>query len=97
MRPSMHTAKLTCQLECCMSGCAVCVQDLYVEALDEYKKTVESLRTSLTLLRVPETEWPSTIRTGNNLPAPKKSAALSAFEELERQLEQKRRDAQAAG
>ena len=81
-----------------MSGCAVCVQDLYVEALDEYKKAVDSLRSSLTTLHVPEDEWPAQIRTQNKQPERKKDVALSAFEELERQLlERKKSDAQSMG
>ena len=81
-----------------MSGCAVCVQDLYVEALDEYTKALATLRTSLGLLNVPEDKWPPEVRTGNYVPAPKKNVALSAFEELERQLlERKKAQAQATG
>ena len=72
-----------------MSGCAVCVQDLYVEALDEYTKALATLRTSLSLLNVPEDKWPPEVRTGNYVPAPKKNVALSAFEELEARLKQK--------
>ncbi|KAJ3544061.1 hypothetical protein NM688_g5783 [Phlebia brevispora] len=75
--------------ECCMSGCAICVQDLYIEALEEYKKAVESLRTSLKLLRVPEDEWPADIRTGRKQPKVKKDVSLSAFEELERKLRER--------
>ena len=84
--------------ECCMSGCAVCVQDLYVEALEEYTNALASLRKSLALLNVPEERWPPEIRTGRNIPAPKKDVALSAFAELERQLlERKKTDAHSTG
>ena len=85
-----------------MSGCAICVQDLYAEALDEYKAAVDSLRSSLALMDVPEDQWPANIRTRGSAPAavvPKpQNAALSAFEQLERQLlERKKADAQATG
>lgn len=72
-----------------MSGCAICVQDLYIEALGEYRKAVESLRTSLALLKVPEDQWPPNIRTKSNAPEPPKSVSLSAFEELERRLSER--------
>ncbi|EIW77365.1 hypothetical protein CONPUDRAFT_168309 [Coniophora puteana RWD-64-598 SS2] len=49
--------------ECCMSGCAVCVYDLYDDALNEYRERVESLQTALRANGVPEAEWPARIRT----------------------------------
>ena len=81
-----------------MSGCAICVQDLYAEALDEYKKSVESLRTSLTILHIPEDKWPENIQTGRKQPEVKQSVTLSAFEELERRLkERSQADTQSLG
>ncbi|KAF8548821.1 hypothetical protein OG21DRAFT_1398768, partial [Imleria badia] len=78
--------------ECCMSGCAVCVYDLYEEALAEYKDSVMTLRAALSARRIPETEWPSHIRT---IPTPtsaekSKGAVLDALEEMERALKEKR-------
>jgi len=76
--------------ECCMSGCAVCVYDLYDEARTDYKKSVESLRSSLRLLNVPEDTWPQNIQTApRKLTERKKSVTMSAFEELEMRLKQK--------
>lgn len=81
-----------------MSGCAICVQDLYVEALDEYKKSVESLRTSLAMLHVPEDEWPTSIQPGGKQTKAKPSVSLSVFEELERKLaERSQADTQSSG
>ena len=81
-----------------MSGCAICVQDLYAEALDEYKKSVESLRTSLALLHVPENTWPEILQTGRKHPEVKQNVTLSAFEELERRLkERSQADTQSPG
>ncbi|KAK7678682.1 hypothetical protein QCA50_018264 [Cerrena zonata] len=86
--------------ECCMSGCAICVYDLYNEALEDYNKAVHSLRTSLRTLAIPETEWPAKIRTsqGETKREVKKDTALSAFEEFERQLKmkQERKEQQVA-
>ncbi|KIP09734.1 hypothetical protein PHLGIDRAFT_34249 [Phlebiopsis gigantea 11061_1 CR5-6] len=81
--------------ECCMSGCAVCVQDLYAEALDEYKQAVDALRTSLTTLSVPEGRWPPSIRTSASAgqPPPKQNVTLDAFAELERRLQMKSQSA----
>lgn len=80
-----------------MSGCAVCVQDLYVEALDEYKLAVDSLRTSLRTLRVPEDEWPAHIQTTRSQPAKKPNPVFDAFAEFEARLKQKQEDTQAGG
>lgn len=81
-----------------MSGCAICVQDLYVEALDEYKKAVDSLRSSLTSLNVPEHRWPHSIRASDGAQSEqKKNVAYDAFAELERQLEKKREAASQSG
>ncbi|KAH0834957.1 hypothetical protein J3R83DRAFT_10665 [Lanmaoa asiatica] len=91
---------LTLDIECCMSGCAVCVYDLYEEALAAYKDSVVTLRTALSALHVPETEWPAHIRTGastetHTSPTPttggkSKDVVLGAFEEMERALKEKR-------
>jgi hypothetical protein len=83
-------------VECCMSGCAVCVHDLYQESLDDYHASVAAVRASLADMKVPEDEWPETIRPGaekrTSLPA--LNLSLSAFHEMERALEA-RREAQA--
>lgn len=79
-----------------MSGCAVCVYDLYDEARTDYVMAVDKLRHDLTKLGVPESEWPADIQgsgQGSDLvPAskPSGSASLSAFEQLELALKAKR-------
>lgn len=78
-----------------MSGCAICVHDLYSEALDEYKKAVDNLRTSLKLLRVPEDQWPADIQTSSR--QPKQNVTFNAFEELERRLKEKRAAVSSGG
>ena len=75
-----------------MSGCAVCVHDVFQESLDDYNASVAAVRTSLTDMKVPEDEWPETIRPGASLPA--YNPSLSAFQEMERALKA-RRGAQA--
>ena len=78
--------------ECCMSGCAICVYDLYDEAVKDYNTQVSTIRKSLEALRVPEEQWPSSLRTKRGSgkdTGPKKSVTLSAFEELERRLQEK--------
>jgi len=78
--------------ECCMSGCAVCVHDLYQESLDAYRTSVASVRASLTAMKVPVEQWPETIRPKpegrTHLPA--SSVSLNAFEEMERALKARR-------
>lgn len=79
-----------------MSGCAVCVYDLYEESLLEYKASVEKLRGTLAALSIPEDEWPTHIRTtrtsstGSGTSVRQKGVVLSVFEEMERALEEKR-------
>ncbi|KAN0136848.1 Oxidoreductase-like protein, N-terminal domain containing protein [Lactarius tabidus] len=75
--------------ECCMSGCAVCVYDLYQESLDTYKTAVASVRASLTSMGVRVEQWPENIR----LDLERKTSPqiiLSAFEEMEQKLKAQR-------
>jgi hypothetical protein len=69
-----------------MSGCAVCVNDLYEDALTAYNESVTALRASLTSLGVSEDTWPPEIKRKTRDETPKKSIAFSAFEEMERAL-----------
>lgn len=76
-----------------MSGCAVCVYDLYEESIEHYKESVSALRASLSALNIPESEWPHRIQTKGPLSPEgaleRKNTILSAFEEMERKLEAK--------
>ncbi|KAF7350152.1 Oxidoreductase-like domain-containing protein [Mycena venus] len=75
--------------ECCMSGCAVCVYDLYEESLAAYKESLAAFMSALTSAGIPQEAWPKSVRTIDTT-EPKKSVTLSAFEELERSLKAKR-------
>ncbi|KAG1729507.1 uncharacterized protein EDB91DRAFT_1059958 [Suillus paluster] len=77
--------------ECCMSGCAICVYDLYEESLEAYKESIATLRSSLSALSIPESEWPVRVRTNIPTTAKRNEVILSAFEEMERQLKEKRK------
>ncbi|KAJ8095546.1 hypothetical protein PM082_023073 [Marasmius tenuissimus] len=79
--------------ECCMSGCAVCVYDLYEESLTAYKDSVAKVKGTLTSMGVPENDWPGSLTEGGNSIPRKKDVTLSAFEEMERRLEAKRKGA----
>ncbi|KAG8698571.1 hypothetical protein FRC11_014336 [Ceratobasidium sp. 423] len=48
--------------ECCMSGCAVCVYDLYLSALDDYKKEARAVRSQLRERSVPVDKWPEDLQ-----------------------------------
>lgn len=76
--------------ECCMSGCAICVHDLYQESLDDYNSSVAAVRTSLVDMKVPEEEWPETIRPGSEKRMSLPASSLSAFQEMERALKARR-------
>lgn len=71
-----------------MSGCAICVYDLYEDSLDEYKEKLAALRTSLSSLNIPESEWPEKVRTAGAAggAAKRKDVILNAFEEMEKAL-----------
>lgn len=84
-----------------MSGCAVCVYDVYEEALAAYKDSVATLRVTLSARDIPETEWPAHIRStgkgketdGSAMPTTQektKGVVRDAFEEMERALKEKR-------
>ena len=79
-----------------MSGCTVCVYDLYEETLEAYRETISSLRNSLSSLHIPEDDWPASIRqqgfpeTSGPADGRRKDMVLNAFEEMERVLKLKR-------
>ncbi|KAF7343845.1 hypothetical protein MSAN_01965800 [Mycena sanguinolenta] len=75
--------------ECCMSGCAICVYDLYEESLSAYNDSVAAFRLTLTSAGIPEESWPKSVRPGDTA-ARAKPVTMSAFEELERSLKAKR-------
>jgi hypothetical protein len=76
--------------ECCMSGCAICVYDLYEESLEAYKESIVALRLSLSALSIPDSEWPDRIRTNTPTAKKRQEVILDAFEEMERQLKEKK-------
>ncbi|KAH8829199.1 oxidoreductase-like protein [Flagelloscypha sp. PMI_526] len=79
--------------ECCMSGCAVCVYDLYEEELQSYKGALATLRASLTSSKIPETEWPQSIRpsyTVKQKARPIAEVSMNAFAAFEASLKGKK-------
>jgi hypothetical protein len=73
-----------------MSGCAICVHDLYQESLDDYNTSVAAVCASLTDMKVPEDEWPETIRPGSEKRMSLSASSLGAFQEMERGLKARR-------
>jgi len=75
-----------------MSGCAICVHDLYLDALAAYHESVSSLRSSLSGLDIPESEWPSNIRTSGveSKEERKFNVNMDVFLALERSLREKK-------
>ncbi|CAE6477591.1 unnamed protein product [Rhizoctonia solani] len=63
--------------ECCMSGCAVCVYDLYLSSLDDYKEEARAIRAKLREKSVPVDEWPNDLQDQEK----KRSSADSTNEE----------------
>ncbi|EIN08801.1 hypothetical protein PUNSTDRAFT_68000 [Punctularia strigosozonata HHB-11173 SS5] len=78
--------------ECCMSGCAICVYDLYDESLEAYNQSIAALQSTLRARGVAESEWPPEIPASNGkfndekISSLVKNVALDAFEQLERAL-----------
>ena len=84
-----------------MSGCAICVYDLYEDSLQSYEDSLSTVRSNLQAIGVPEEEWPVSIRPGGSAgpssgdsssgggELERKSQVLSAFEEWERSLRAK--------
>lgn len=75
-----------------MSGCAVCVYDLYEESLHAYRGLVAAVQGSLTALGIPDAEWPKGIRGSDTIYD--KSPVLSAFQQMEKALQAKRESAE---
>ena len=76
-----------------MSGCAVCVYDLYDEALSSYKQSMHTLRASLRAMNVPESEWPQSV-SGAAKHQSAQNAYLDAFQQLEKSLKAKKEQQQ---
>lgn len=74
-----------------MSGCAVCVYDLYEDSLLTYKASLASLRTQLKFMGIPESEWPSRVKSSPNPQAIKRplDTSLGVFEAMEKALKAK--------
>ncbi|KAG9125734.1 hypothetical protein FRC07_006419 [Ceratobasidium sp. 392] len=81
--------------ECCMSGCVVCVYDLYLSALEDYKQSLTSARSLLESRFVPLSEWPDEVREaqpqGDEQPLDSLDLdpSMKAFLILEKKLGQK--------
>jgi len=74
-----------------MSGCAVCVYDLYEDSLLTYKASLASLRARLESAGIPQSEWPSRIKSSPASPAVQRpsNTSLDAFEAMEKALKAK--------
>ncbi|CAE6504127.1 unnamed protein product [Rhizoctonia solani] len=89
--------------ECCMSGCAVCVYDLYLDSLNTYKQEAKTARTHLREKSIPVTEWPDDLQEQerkdasankkdeeNGLDSLDMDPSMKAFLMLEKKLGQKK-------
>ncbi|KAJ4478631.1 oxidoreductase-like protein [Lentinula edodes] len=78
--------------ECCMSGCAVCVYDLYEDSLAAYREAVAKVTATLNVMGVPESDWPWTLRSSSGVTGTerKKDVTLSVFEQMEREIQRRK-------
>jgi hypothetical protein len=74
-----------------MSGCIVCVYDLYEESLASYEDSITTLRESLGALGIPPDTWPVNVRPDieKSIPQSRKAVIFNTFGEMERKLEEK--------
>jgi hypothetical protein len=77
-----------------MSGCAICVYDLYEDAVLTYKASLASLRTQLRSMEIPQSEWPSRVGSSPDSPAVQRpsNTSFDAFEAMEKALKAKQQD-----
>ncbi|KIO31905.1 hypothetical protein M407DRAFT_121918 [Tulasnella calospora MUT 4182] len=83
--------------DCCMSGCAICVNDLYIEALRDYKASLRSIRDKLEREAVHKSLWPKEIielhpsgqAQQEDLDDADLDPVTKAFMEMERKLKKK--------
>lgn len=88
---------LILSLDCCMSGCAVCVHDLYLDALKSYRSSLREIRDRLVAKSVPRDRWPrpilelkeSAVSSQDDDIPDDVDATARAFMKLERQLKEK--------
>lgn len=80
-----------------MSGCAICVHDIYLDALNAYTSSLRSIKASLLEQSVPKHAWPSAVLEvkdgseqddADGLPSDL-DPTTRAFMELERKLKKK--------
>ncbi|KAG8897109.1 hypothetical protein FRB99_008437 [Tulasnella sp. 403] len=90
--------------ECCMSGCAVCVHDIYVDALSDYRHALLDVRDALVRNSIAKSLWPKEVsdaddrdksKNGNVTPAdddidPNLDPTMKAFLAMEKALKQKK-------
>ncbi|KAJ3793029.1 oxidoreductase-like protein [Lentinula aff. detonsa] len=74
--------------ECCMSGCAVCVYDLYEDSLTAYREAVAKVTGALKSMEVPEADWPRNLRTSER----NKDVTLTVFEQMELEIQRRKQD-----
>ena len=67
-----------------MSGCAVCVYDLYDESVVAYREEIEKVKRRLREMGVDERAWPVELRARAG------SVVVDAFDQLGRELAAKR-------
>lgn len=73
-----------------MSGCAVCVYDLYDESLAAYRESIAKVTATLNSMGVPESEWPNGLKSKGV--EPKKDVTLTVFEQMELAMERRKQE-----
>ncbi|KAJ6612539.1 hypothetical protein B0H10DRAFT_2052026, partial [Mycena sp. CBHHK59/15] len=61
-----------------------------MESLAAYKESIVALTISLSSAGIPEAEWPEAVRSTEKTDGGKPHVVLSAFEELEKALKERR-------
>lgn len=72
-----------------MSGCAVCVYDLYEDSLAAYRDAITKVTARLNSMGVPESDWPQSLRTYTER---KKDVTLTVFEQMELDMARRKQE-----
>ncbi|KAG8897884.1 hypothetical protein FRB99_007858 [Tulasnella sp. 403] len=73
--------------ECCMSGCAVCVHDIYVDTLSDYRHALLDVRDTLVRNSIGKSLWPKEVSDADDRDKPKDGNATPVDDDIDPNLD----------